>query len=180
MICRSHWWVETRQFWECDQKPTYLLPIGRAITQEKKPSFQLSLYFYWLKINLMQNIKINIHGFQFIEIETGYVAKPNRTAINRVPLSGLLWRLLLHFMYLRYFLAPFDPRFYNIRWNLIKWTCECYLWTGKNVLHWIVIQNILTTDKLNRFMFHGPLDVYDCDLSLWNTFSCEGGVSTDG
>ena len=37
----------------------------------------------------MQNIKINIHGFRFIEIETGYVAKPNRTAINRVPLSAL-------------------------------------------------------------------------------------------
>ena len=36
----------------------------------------------------MQNIKINIHGFRFIEIETGYVAKPNRTAINRVPLSA--------------------------------------------------------------------------------------------
>ena len=37
----------------------------------------------------MQNIEINIHGFRFIEIETGYVAKPNRTAINRVPLSAL-------------------------------------------------------------------------------------------
>ena len=42
-----------------------------------------------MKINLMQNIEINIHGFRFIEIETGYVAKPNRTAINRVPLSAL-------------------------------------------------------------------------------------------
>ena len=41
-------------------------------------------------INLMQNIKINIHGLRFIEIETGYVAKPNRTAINRVPLSALV------------------------------------------------------------------------------------------
>ena len=39
----------------------------------------------------MQNIKINIHGFWFIEIETGYVAKPNRTAINRAPLSALLF-----------------------------------------------------------------------------------------
>ena len=39
----------------------------------------------------MQNIKINIHGFRFIEIETGYVAKPNRTAINRVPLSALIY-----------------------------------------------------------------------------------------
>ena len=38
----------------------------------------------------MQNIEINIHGFRFIEIETGYVAKPNRTAINRVPLSALM------------------------------------------------------------------------------------------
>ena len=38
----------------------------------------------------MQNIEINIHGFRFIEIETGYVAKPNRTAINRVPLSALV------------------------------------------------------------------------------------------
>ena len=38
----------------------------------------------------MQNIEINIHGFRFIEIETGYVAKPNRTAINRVPLSALI------------------------------------------------------------------------------------------
>ena len=38
----------------------------------------------------MQNLEINIHGFRFIEIETGYVAKPNRTAINRVPLSALL------------------------------------------------------------------------------------------
>ena len=37
----------------------------------------------------MQNIEINIHGFRFIEIETGYVEKPNRTAINRVPLSAL-------------------------------------------------------------------------------------------
>ena len=37
------------------------------------------LFIYWLKtkINLMQNIEINIHGFRFIEIETGYVAKPN-------------------------------------------------------------------------------------------------------
>ena len=39
----------------------------------------------------MQNIEINIHGFRFIEIETGYVAKPNRTAINRVPLSALFY-----------------------------------------------------------------------------------------
>ena len=39
----------------------------------------------------MENIEINIHGFRFIEIETGYVAKPNRTAINRVPLSALIW-----------------------------------------------------------------------------------------
>ena len=39
----------------------------------------------------MQNIEINIHGFRFIEIETGYVAKPNRTAINRVPLSALVY-----------------------------------------------------------------------------------------
>ena len=39
----------------------------------------------------MQNIEINIHGFRFIEIETGYVAKPNRTAINRVPLSALVF-----------------------------------------------------------------------------------------
>ena len=30
----------------------------------------------------MQNSEINIHGFQFIEIETGYVPKPNQTAIN--------------------------------------------------------------------------------------------------
>ena len=47
----------------------------------------------------MQNIEINIHGFRFIEIETGYVAKPNRTAINRVPLSALLLCILvgIHF-----------------------------------------------------------------------------------
>ena len=76
----------------CHKKPTYLLPTGRAITQEKEKHFQLNLFIYWLKtkINLMQNIEINIHGFRFIEIETGYVAKPNRTAINRVPLSALL------------------------------------------------------------------------------------------
>ena len=43
----------------------------------------------------MQNIEINIHGFRFIEIETGYVAKPNRTAINRVPLSALIIRHVL-------------------------------------------------------------------------------------
>ena len=37
----------------------------------------------------MQNIKINRHSFRFIEIETGYVAKPTPTAINRVPISAL-------------------------------------------------------------------------------------------
>ena len=42
----------------------------------------------------MQNIKINIHGFRFIEIETGNVAKPNRTAINRVPFSALILTIL--------------------------------------------------------------------------------------
>ena len=39
----------------------------------------------------MQKMKINIHGFRFIEIKTGYVAKPNRTPINRVPLSALIF-----------------------------------------------------------------------------------------
>ena len=74
------------------KKPTYLLPTGRAITQEKNTFSTKLLFIYWLKtkINLMQNIEINIHGFRFIEIETGYVAKPNRTAINRVPLSALV------------------------------------------------------------------------------------------
>ena len=43
----------------------------------------------------MQNIEINIHGFRFIEIETGYVAKPNRTAINRVPLSALIISIIM-------------------------------------------------------------------------------------
>ena len=28
---------------------------------------------------------MNIYGFRFIEIETGFVAKPNRTVINRLP-----------------------------------------------------------------------------------------------
>ena len=44
----------------------------------------------------MQNIEINIHGFRFIEIETGYVAKPNRNAINRVPLSALLKNIRIY------------------------------------------------------------------------------------
>ena len=37
----------------------------------------------------MQNIEMNIHGFRFIEIETGFVVKPNRIAINRIPLPPL-------------------------------------------------------------------------------------------
>ena len=41
------------------------------------------------KVNIVQSNEINIHGFLFIEIETGYVLKPNWTLINRVPLSAI-------------------------------------------------------------------------------------------
>ena len=75
----------------CDKKPTYLLPTGRAITQETN-TFSTKLIHLLTENEDKSNAKhkINIHGFRFIEIETGYVAKMNRTAINRVPLSALL------------------------------------------------------------------------------------------
>ena len=47
-----------------------------------------------------KNIKIYIHGFRFIEIETGYVAKPNRTAINREPLSALICICIYIYVYI--------------------------------------------------------------------------------
>ena len=44
-----------------------------------------------IRIKLMQNIEMNMHGFRFIEIETGFVAKPNQTAINQLPLPPLIY-----------------------------------------------------------------------------------------
>ena len=68
----------------CDKKPIYFTAncLNLNLNQPQEKNIFSNKLIHLLTENEDKSNAKHIHGFRFIEIETGYVAKPNQTAIS--------------------------------------------------------------------------------------------------